>query len=199
MKPSTGLLAGLLVLLSSPASADVYAYRDEAGIEHFTNAPADDDRFKVIVALLKEEGSSNQAQAIPVTGNVARYAPVVEEAAIKYKVDKALLHAVITAESGYNPVAVSRAGAQGLMQLIPQTAQRYAVSDVFDPVQNIRGGTRYLRDLLDLFAGDTKLALAAYNAGEAAVIRYGRQVPPYRETQAYVQKVMGLFKSLRNI
>jgi len=188
-----------LVLLSSPASADVYAYRDEAGIEHFTNAPADDDRFKVIVALLKEEGSSNQAQAIPVTGNVARYAPVVEEAAIKYKVDKALLHAVITAESGYNPVAVSRAGAQGLMQLIPQTAQRYAVSDVFDPVQNIRGGTRYLRDLLDLFAGDTKLALAAYNAGEAAVIRYGRQVPPYRETQAYVQKVMGLFKSLRNI
>lgn len=193
-----GLLAGLLVLQSAQGWADVYAYQDEAGIEHFTNAPADDDRFKVIVVVLGEDGATTRAQAAPVVGNVALYAPLIEAAAAKYKVEKALLHAVITAESGYNPVAVSRAGAEGLMQLIPKTAKRYDVADAFDPAQNIRGGAHYLRDLLDLFGGDIKLALAGYNAGEGAVIRHGGKVPPYPETQGYVQKVLGLFRKYNN-
>lgn len=198
MKPIMGLLAGLLVLQSAQGWADVYAYQDEAGIEHFTNAPADDDRFKVIVVVLGEDGATTRAQAAPVVGNVALYAPLIEAAAAKYKVEKALLHAVITAESGYNPVAVSRAGAEGLMQLIPKTAKRYDVADAFDPAQNIRGGAHYLRDLLDLFGGDIKLALAGYNAGEGAVIRHGGKVPPYPETQGYVQKVLGLFRKYNN-
>jgi soluble lytic murein transglycosylase-like protein len=106
---------------------------------------------------------------------------------------------VITAESGYNAAAVSRAGAQGLMQLMPQTAKRYEVADSFDPEQNIRGGARYLRDLLDLFGNDLELAIAAYNAGENAVLRHGRKVPPYRETLAYVPKVIGLYDKYRGM
>jgi soluble lytic murein transglycosylase-like protein len=101
-----------------------------------------------------------------------------------------LLHAVIRTESAYNPAALSSAGAVGLMQLMPGTAKRYGVPDIWDPVENLRGGARYLRDLLDLFGNDLRLALAAYNAGENAVIKYGNRIPPYPETQRYVRKVL---------
>ena len=94
------------------------------------------------------------------------------------------MHAVIPAESGYNPNAVSRKGATGLMQLMPDTARRYGVQNILDPVQNIHGGVRYLKDLLAMFNGDIELALAGYNAGENAVIRAGRRIPPYPETMA---------------
>ncbi len=101
-----------------------------------------------------------------------------------------LLHAVIRTESAYNHEAVSHAGAQGLMQLMPGTAARYGVKDSFNPVENLRGGAAYLRDLLDMFGQDLTLALAGYNAGENAVIRNGYQIPPYNETQNYVRQVL---------
>jgi soluble lytic murein transglycosylase-like protein len=119
---------------------------------------------------------------------------LVNGAAEANGVDGRLLHAVITAESNYNPRAVSPKGAGGLMQLMPQTARRYGVSNVFDPVQNIQGGARYLADLLRLFNNDLVLAVAAYNAGEGAVIQHGKKVPPFRETVNYVSKVMGLYR-----
>lgn len=112
----------------------------------------------------------------------------VEQAAVQHSVPAELIHSVIKVESNYNPYAVSPKGARGLMQLIPETARRFGVADAFDPVENIQGGARYLRYLLDLFDGNYTLALAAYNAGEAAVARYG-DVPPYPETQNYVQLV----------
>ena len=99
-------------------------------------------------------------------------------------------------ESAYDPQALSRAGAMGLMQLMPGTAQRYGVSNAWDPVQNLDGGARYLRDLLKMFNQDLRLALAGYNAGEGAVQKYGNQIPPYRETQNYVVKVMDLMRQL---
>jgi soluble lytic murein transglycosylase-like protein len=128
----------------------------------------------------------NAAPAPPVT--VAAIAEAVERAAAQHSLPAALLHSVIKVESNYNPSAVSPKGAQGLMQLIPSTALRFGVSDVFDPADNIQGGAKYLRYLLDLYHGDYPLALAAYNAGEGAVAKYGT-VPPYPETQNYLRLV----------
>ena len=110
--------------------------------------------------------------------------------------DPALVKAVIKTESGGNPTAISRKGAVGLMQLIPETADRMLVTDVFDPRQNIFGGVRYLRVLANLFNGDIELTIAAYNAGENAVIRYGG-IPPFAETQEYVVKVLGNYRMYR--
>jgi soluble lytic murein transglycosylase-like protein len=182
-----------LVFLAFPAHADVYAHVDANGVEHYTNAP-DNGKYQRISSLMEEPGMSNRAGTQPLQGNVAVFAPHIEKTADEVGVDPALVHAVITAESGYNPKAVSRAGAQGLMQLMPGTAKRYAVKDSFDPKQNIRGGTLYLRDLLVMFDNNVELAVAAYNAGENAVIRHGRKIPPYRETQAYVPKVIRLYQ-----
>lgn len=192
------LLAVPVAMTAAPVHADVYAYVDERGVEHFTNTP-DDTRFQRLSSLMEEYGAKNRAGAEALKGNVAVYAPHIEQAASEAGVDAALVHAVITAESGYNPTAVSRAGAQGLMQLMPATAARYAVRDAFDPRQNISGGTRYLRDLLQMFDNNVELAVAAYNAGENAVERHGRRIPPYRETQAYVPKVLALYRKYRTL
>jgi soluble lytic murein transglycosylase-like protein len=129
------------------------------------------------------------------------FAELVDGAASRHRVDPVLLVAMMRIESNFDPFAVSPKGACGLMQLIPATAERFGVADVFDPAQNIDGGARYLRWLLERFEGDTNLALAAYNAGENAVDRYGG-VPPYRETRNYVRKVLGkfeLFQSARPV
>jgi soluble lytic murein transglycosylase-like protein len=128
----------------------------------------------------------------PEAASSARDLPGIDEAveriAAQHDLSPQLLHSVIKVESNYNPFAVSSKGALGLMQLVPSTASRFGVADVFNPVENIQGGARYLRYLLDLYHGNYPLALAAYNAGEAAVARYGG-VPPYRETQNYVVQV----------
>ena len=183
-----------------PALADIYTFKDERGVVHFTNIPGLDPRYK----LLRKEGEG----AVPGSGNVARtympsqaeiqrYSSIIETAARTYGVDKALVHAVISAESGYNPQAVSRTGARGLMQLMPETARRYGVRNSMDPVDNVFGGVKYLRDLLTLFKGDMRLAVAAYNAGENAVIRYGMRVPPYSETLGYVPKVLEFYRKFQ--
>lgn len=121
-----------------------------------------------------------------------RWRNTIVRIAKQHRLDPALLHAVISAESSFIPEAVSEAGAMGMMQLMPSTAQRFGVDDPFDPEANIDGGARYLRHLLDRFA-DLNLALAAYNAGEAAVQSYGNIIPPYPETQRYVEKVLAYY------
>lgn len=129
-------------------------------------------------------------------GRLSRYDQHIREAASLYKLPEELVRAVIQVESNYDPRAVSPAGAHGLMQLMPFTAERMMVSDIFDPRQNIMGGTRYLRILANMFNGDLKLTVAAYNAGENAVIRYGG-IPPYQETQMYVVKVLENYQRYR--
>lgn len=116
------------------------------------------------------------------------------KAAHEQNVDRALLQAVVAAESGYDPHAVSSAGAVGLMQLMPETARRYGVNDRYDPADNIEAGARYLHDLMRRFNDNLSLVLAAYNAGENAVAQYGNQIPPYRETRLYVPRVMSLYR-----
>jgi soluble lytic murein transglycosylase-like protein len=124
------------------------------------------------------------------------YEDLIKKAASKYNVDPALIKAVIKAESGFRADAVSHAGAQGLMQLMPKTAAGFGVSNAFDPAQNIDAGTHYLRGQLDRFDGDVSLALAAYNAGPGNVAKYGG-VPPFRETQSYIKKVLSYYDSYK--
>ena len=128
--------------------------------------------------------------------NPEEFEPIINSCALEYGVDKSLVKAVIHAESGYNPSAVSSKGAQGLMQLMPKTAQGLKVANSLDPADNIRGGVRYLRFLLDTFKGDVALALAAYNAGLSKVAKYGG-IPPYQETRNYVAKVMNYRSSFQ--
>src|SRR3989338_367801 len=130
---------------------------------------------------------------------LARHAPVIQECSRKYGVPVELVCAVILQESGGNPKAVSSAGAQGLMQLMPATARRFGVENSFDPSQNIAGGTKYLRFLLDRFKGDYRLAIAGYNAGEANVEKYGNKIPPFAETRAYVPKVLAYADTIYQI
>ena len=127
-----------------------------------------------------------------------RVADLITQAAARNGIDHHLILAVMKQESSFNAQAISYKGARGLMQLMPATAARFGVRDIFDPAQNIEGGARYLRFLLDTFKGDVELALAGYNAGENAVARYGNQIPPYRETQDYVRKISAHYARLKN-
>ena len=186
---------------AAPAFADIYTFKDERGVVHFTNIPSGDKRFKMV---RKEETTSDYTRAaglpqyvMPTAELMRRYSPIIATASKHHGVDVALVHAVITAESGYNPSAVSRAGARGLMQLMPETAKRFGVQNIMDPSENVHGGVKYLSELLTLFKGDKKLALAAYNAGENAVIRAGHKIPPYAETENYVPKVLGLYQKFQ--
>lgn len=122
------------------------------------------------------------------------YDPIVRRLAGAYGIDSGFIHAVILAESNYDSFALSEKGAMGLMQLMPETAEQYGVRNVFDAAQNIEGGVKYLKDLIGLFKGDTRLVLAAYNAGQEAVKKYGRRIPPYQETRDYISRVMASYK-----
>jgi soluble lytic murein transglycosylase-like protein len=121
------------------------------------------------------------------------YGPMIKQAADRHRIDQELVHVVIRAESNYDPFAISSAGAMGLMQLMPATARQYGVNNVFDPAQNIEGGVRYLKDLVRLYNGQTRLVLAAYNAGQEAVRKY-KGIPPYPETKSYIAGIMKSYK-----
>ena len=194
------LVASALALgvVARPAMADIFTFTDENGVIHFTNIPSNDKRYK----LLRKEGGNpapnfsgpRVSNWLPSEVLIQRYSPMIERASLQFGVEKALVHAVISAESGYNPFAFSRAGARGIMQLMPDTAKRYGVKNVLDPVDNINGGVRYLKDLLMMFNGNIELAVAAYNAGENAVIRAGNRVPQFAETVQYVPRVLGFYR-----
>jgi soluble lytic murein transglycosylase-like protein len=178
--------AVFLAAMGAQAQGGVYVGVQEDGTLHLTDRPPSRG-YRLI------SGESPP----PVGLTAARFEAEVHEASSRHGLDPLLVHAVIRAESGYDPRAVSRKGAAGLMQLMPDTAKRYGVTDRFAVAENLHGGTRYLRELLDIFDGDLRLALAAYNAGEGAVLRHGRRVPPYPESQAYVARVQAAYLSSR--
>jgi soluble lytic murein transglycosylase-like protein len=169
-------ILGSIVAGALRAEATVYMYKDAEGVSHFSDEPVPGSVPFVL--------GVDRAQA------ESEYEPIIRQCAAEYSVEAALVKAVIRAESGFDSSAVSDAGAQGLMQLMPETARHHGVAEIDNPHENIRGGVRHLRALLDRFH-DTKLALAAYNAGAGVVVRY-RGVPPYRETRTYVAKVLRL-------
>lgn len=176
-----------------PAMADIYRYEDEDGIVHFTDAPTD-KRFKIFMRDLKKDRLLRTKLQFASSVNPAEYEQIIASCSAKYGVSPSLIKAVIHAESGYNPNAVSKKGASGLMQLMPGTARSLKVSNSFDPKDNVEGGVKYLRFLLDTFRGDVSLAVAAYNAGLNKVAKYGG-IPPYNETRTYVNKVLSYMQS----
>lgn len=188
------------VSLVMPVTADIYKYRDVEGRIYFSDEPMRGNyrllqRFGMNGQVKKKGQSKVNYAAVEV--NKQRFSPLIDTVAEETLIRPELLHAIIRAESAYDPNAVSHKGAVGLMQLMPGTAQRYGVSDRRNPQQNLRGGATYFRDLLIQFDYDLKLAIAAYNAGENAVIRSGNKIPNYRETQNYVTKVLRFYRENR--
>jgi soluble lytic murein transglycosylase-like protein len=178
-------------MAANVAHADIYKYVDKEGVLHLTNVPSDHNAKYVMI--MKEKRILFQPNI-----DVNKYDDIITKAADKFKLDSALIKAVIKAESNFNHRAVSPVGAQGLMQLMPKTASSLNVADSFHPGKNIEGGARYLRYLLNAYKGDLTLALAAYNAGERAVAKYNYNVPPYRETQNYVKRVLSFYRTYSN-
>ena len=178
-------------MASGPGAAvEVYKYVDRSGRVHFTDRPPHDG-----YRLIQQAGKKLRAPRINFRDrerNQKRFAGKIAAVADRYQVPEALVHAVISIESAYDPNAVSRAGAVGLMQLMPATARRYGVANRRDPTANLTGGIRYLRDLLQRFDNNLELALAGYNAGEGAVEKFGNRIPPFDETRDYVRKVLKL-------
>ncbi len=220
-RAAPSLLAALLTgLPQGPVWADVWKYVDENGVTRFTNQPPGKKAQLVIqsdpagasLAGLAEPQAALEAVAhrtVAVMHASSAFRAVqgaLSTAASSYGVDNELLKAVVVTESAFNPKAVSHKGAIGLMQIMPATARRYGihpepgsplVSKLADPEINIQTGTRYLADLLRLFGGETELAVAAFNAGESAVMRAGNRIPDFRETQLYVKRVMSVYRVLQ--
>jgi hypothetical protein len=201
----TRLTAGALCLsaalwTASAGATEIYVYVDADGSRLITDHPRIEPGFQ-LVRVYSESKIYRQVGAAPRAPRIkplpSAYDHVIANAANRAGVDPLLVKSVMHAESAFNPNAVSRKGASGLMQLMPGTAKRYGVSQIFDPHENILGGARYLSDLLDLFNGDLKLALAGYNAGENAVLERGG-VPPFRETERYISKVLRLYRAYQS-
>jgi soluble lytic murein transglycosylase-like protein len=173
------------------ARADIYKYVDKKGVVHFTNLPSS-PQYRLYQKNNHESNYINgpTSYRIGMGGDEKRYDSVIASLCRKYEMDTALVKAVIKTESDFDPFAVSSKGAQGLMQLMPGTARDMQVRNPLDPNQNLQGGICYLRKMLDMFNGDMRLALAAYNAGFNTVIECGWRVPNIPETRDYVQKVM---------
>lgn len=196
------IVTGVLVLAASipTANADIYQFVDENGVVNFTNVSGGRVKkpSKVIAENRKTASQSpslsrgpdnrtHQTDSIP-----ASYLTIINSTCTRHGVDPSLVHAIVKVESDFNPFALSRKGAMGLMQLMPQTANTMNVRNTFSPDENVEGGVKYLRYLLDRYEGNISLALAAYNAGETAVKKWGT-IPPYKETQEYVKKILHIY------
>jgi hypothetical protein len=191
--------------VSLPAGADIWGYVDDKGVAHLS-----DHQVNERYILFKKEAPRPAPEVFDYSslerlGTIssvnpalrAQFAPLIAQVAIEHSLDASLMHAIITVESGYNPQAKSPAGAIGLMQLMPGTAQKYGVRNIWDPLENLQGGARYLRFLMAMFPDKLDLVLAAYNAGEGAVQQAGMKIPPYAETKAYVPAVIQHYERYR--
>lgn len=199
----------MALFVSKDALADIYKVVKNGRVTYTNIRPMNDDydlvrvsKFRPAAAALSYRTGSFSGSRVALSShhnknkNKKKFSDIVKKKALRYRVDPKLVHAVIQTESAYNAAAVSSAGAVGLMQLMPDTAKRYGVVDRRDPDQNIEGGTRYLKDLIEMFTPNLDLAVAAYNAGENAVIKYNYTIPPYPETQNYVRQVLSLYNRL---
>jgi soluble lytic murein transglycosylase-like protein len=200
-------MVGLTVSMAAPVQADIYRCKRADGTQHYTNLREPGRRCQLVVRGKKSTPKASVKKGKPgtkaaSTGNskdparYSRYDGLIDEASRLYQLPDSFIRAVMRVESDFNPTVVSRAGAMGLMQLMPKTARSMGVSDPFDARQNILGGARYLRILANRFTGDLVLTVAAYNAGEGAVEKYNG-IPPYKETQRYVRRVLKHYYAYR--
>jgi soluble lytic murein transglycosylase-like protein len=190
-----GLFFSVAANAAPAVKQDIYKFVDSKGHVSFSDKRSHDGYVKLEKT---RKGWVEPPQSHNYKENKRKYETLVVDASKEHEVPFWLISAVIHAESFYNPKAISSAGAVGLMQLMPGTAKNYGVYDRQDPRQNIEGGVRYLKDLITMFEGNLELALAAYNAGENAVIKYGYRIPPYKETQLYVRKVSELSQKYKS-
>jgi soluble lytic murein transglycosylase-like protein len=186
------LFLSLIVFLgmSMSVQADIYRYIDENGVMHFTNVPT--SSIKKFSVFLREKSSAIQRYSSE------KYDELISHASELYGVSFPLLKAIIKAESDFDPYAVSKKGATGLMQIMPENFKPLGIMDPFDPWQNINAGARYFKQMFDRFKGKLTLSLAAYNAGPTAVDRY-KTIPPYEETEEYVRRVMKYYYNYKNL
>ena len=186
----------------SDARADIYSWTDADGVQHFENKPNNPNAKLVVKASpprnVARAGITAVAPQDRDPSRYTRYEEWMRQAATLYQIPMELVRAVIKVESDYDPRAISSSGARGLMQLMPMTAERMQVRDIHDPHDNIFGGVRYLRVLANMFNGDLELTLAAYNAGEGAVMQYGG-IPPYQQTRDYVVRVSSYYRRYRSV
>ena len=189
------LITTLLTASSVAANPKIYTYLDAQGQRHYTDVP-DNNRYRLLVLSPQDRTASGDRYDQQLLAKATRYDAIIEHAAVSSAVEPNLLRAVIVVESGFNSRAVSKRGAVGLMQLMPETASRFGVSNRYDARQNVHAGARYLKFLIDHFGNNIRLALAAYNAGEDAVERNGGQIPPFTETMAYVPRVLKIYRML---
>jgi soluble lytic murein transglycosylase-like protein len=185
-----GIFLFVLCLFPLGAYPEVYTYVDKSGTTHFTNIVPVNKNYRVI-------GSERIKYVVTGAFNNTTYDTIIEYHANAQGIDASLVKAVMKAESNFNPNAISHKGAQGLMQLMPDTARFMNVGNPLDPGDNIGGGTKYLKYLHDTFAGDVDLVLAAYNAGPQRVREYNMKIPPYAETRTYVERVKSYYNSLK--
>ena len=179
-----------LLLTNNYVHADIYRYIDENGVMHFTNTPTSSTREYQLFLREKPKISPRHS--------TKKYDNLISEASKRWGVSFPLLKAIIKAESGFDPQAVSKKGAKGLMQIMPENFNLLGIKDPFNPKENINAGTRYFKQLYDRFNGKLALSLAAYNAGPTAVDRY-KTVPPYQETEQYVERVLKYYHSYKNL
>ncbi len=190
MFPLILLCAAMVVMWPGYSYADIYKFVDAKGNVFFTDK-AKNKKYKRVV--ISKKSRNRRVSSKIVKQRRKKVEPIIARVANKHQLDPKLLHAIIRAESAYDHLAVSHAGAVGLMQLMPATAKRFGVTNRRDPVQSIEGGARYLKKLLAEF-NSNDLAIAAYNAGEGAVHKYGNRIPPYKETRTYVKRVLANYQ-----
>ena len=196
MRSRAALFVALSLLATTAgARTRIYTYVDADGLKHFTDTP-DNNRYRLLVLSPHDVTESGDHYNAALIARAAQYDSIIEGAAARSAVEANLLRAVIVVESGFNTRAVSRRGAVGLMQVMPATGSRFGVADLYDPGQNVRAGAGYLKFLMEKFGRNVELVLAAYNAGEDAVMRSGGRIPPFAETQAYVPKVLKVYRTL---
>ena len=185
-----GYVLIVLLLPSRTVYADIYRYIDENGVMHFTNTPTSSNHeYKLFIREYK---------SITNRYSNKKYDDIISEASQQYDLSFPLLKAIIKAESDFDPKAVSKKGAKGLMQIMPENFKLLGINDPFDPSQNIHAGARYFKQMFDRFNGKLALSLAAYNAGPTAVDRY-KTIPPYEETEEYVRRVLKFYHDYKNL
>jgi soluble lytic murein transglycosylase-like protein len=195
MEKTTCLIAALALYAVAPATlADIYKYVDKYGRVTLTDRPMNANYKRLVKTWKGWEEAKSRIAIRDFEKNRKKHTPAIDHAARYYGLPTSLVHAVVAAESAYDANAVSRTGAVGLMQLMPETARRYGVGNRRNPADNLNAGTHYLRDLLRKFHNNLKLALAAYNAGENTVERYGNRIPPFEETREYIAKVISYYR-----
>ncbi len=185
----------------SVSMADIYSYTDKNGVKHFTNVP-NSDKYKLFIPEQTGRIYYNRGVGYPRFSsraiNSKAFDPIIEQASVRYGLDRALIKAVISAESAFNSQAVSPKGAKGLMQIMPENYSSLNIADPFNPSQNIMGGSKYLKQMLEVHNKNLEFALAAYNAGPEAVRKH-EGIPPYDETRNYVFKVKALYRQYKNM